>query len=45
MVIENKFELGQDVYLVAERKALFENKCTCDVCLGSGRITYKGVER
>ena len=42
MVIENKFELGQDVYLVAERKALFENKCTCDVCLGSGRITYRG---
>lgn len=42
ITIDNKYELGQEVYFVAQRKEYIQNKCTCDVCLGSGRITYRG---
>lgn len=42
--VDNKFEIGQEVYLVTGRKEYIKNKCTCDVCLGLGIITYKGYE-
>lgn len=42
--INNKFEIGQEVFLITERKERIENKCTCDVCLGLGTVTYKGYE-
>lgn len=42
--IDNKFEIGQEVFLITERKERIENKCTCDVCLGLGTVTYKGYE-
>ena len=42
--VNNKFEIDQEVFLVTEKKVRIENKCTCDVCLGIGTITYKGYE-
>lgn len=42
--IDNKFKIGQEVYLITERKERLENKCTCDVCLGLGTLTCKGYE-
>lgn len=42
--IDNKFTIGQEVFLITERKERIENKCTCDVCLGLGTVTYKGYE-
>ena len=42
--VNNKFEIGQEVFLITERKERIENKCTCDVCLGLGTVTYKGYE-
>lgn len=42
--IDNKFEIGQEVYIVTERKERIESKCTCNVCLGIGIVTYKGYK-
>lgn len=42
--IENKFDVGQEVYLITEEKERIENKCTCDVCVGLGEIVYKGYK-
>lgn len=42
--VNNKFEIGQEVYIITERKERLENKCTCDVCLGIGTLTCKGYE-
>ena len=42
--IDNNFTIGQEVFLITERKERIENKCTCDVCLGVGTVTYKGYE-
>lgn len=42
--INNKFEIGQEVFLITERKVRIEDKRTCDVCLGVGTVTYKGYE-
>lgn len=42
--IENKFEVGQEVYLITEQKERIENKCTCDLCAGLGEIVYKGYK-
>ena len=42
--IYNKFEIGQEVFLITERKVRLEDKRTCDVCLGVGTVTYKGYE-
>ena len=36
----DKFEIGQEVYLITERRERLENKRTCDVCLGLGNVTY-----
>lgn len=42
--IDNKFEIGQEVYLITGRNVRIEDKRTCDVCLGVGTVTYKGYE-
>lgn len=42
--INNKFEIGQEVFLITERKVRIEDKRTCDVCLGVGIVAYKGFE-
>lgn len=42
--VNNKFEIGQEVFLITERKVRIEDKRTCDVCLGVGTVTYKGYE-
>ena len=40
--VNNQYEIGQDVYLVTSKNKLMESKCPCDMCFGTGRITYKG---
>lgn len=42
--VNNKFEIGQEVFLITEIKVRIEDKRTCDVCLGSGTVRYKGYE-
>lgn len=42
--IDNKFTIGQEVFLITERRVRIEDKHTCDVCLGVGTVTYKGYE-
>lgn len=42
--VDNKFDVGQEVYLVTKTKERLENKCTCDVCMGRGKVTYKGYD-
>ena len=42
--VDNKFEIGQEVYLITERRERLENKRTCDVCSGLGNVIYKGYE-
>ncbi|MBR5596632.1 MAG: hypothetical protein IKW30_04405 [Lachnospiraceae bacterium] len=44
LYVDNKFEIGQEVFLITERKVRIEDKRTCDVCLGVGTIIYKGYE-
>lgn len=44
LYVDNKFGIGQEVYLVTKTKERLENKCTCDVCMGRGKVTYKGYE-
>lgn len=39
-----KFEIGQTVYRVYETRKNIEQKVTCDLCLGTGKITYKGYK-
>ena len=41
---DTKFEVGQTVYRVYETRKNIEQKATCDVCLGTGKITYKGYK-
>lgn len=41
---DTKFEVGQTVYRVYETRKNIEQKVTCDVCLGTGKITYKGYK-
>lgn len=40
--VNNKFELNQQVFVVKKEHKTVEKKETCDVCLGEGRIAYKG---
>lgn len=40
--VNNQYEIGQDVYLITSKNKLMERKCPCDMCFGTGRITYKG---
>ena len=42
--VDNKFELNQQVFVVKKEHKTVEKKETCDVCLGEGRITYKGYK-
>lgn len=39
---DTKFEVGQTVYRVYETRKNIEQKVTCDLCLGTRQITYKG---
>ena len=39
---DTKFEVGQTVYRVYETQKDIEQKVTCDLCLGTRQITYKG---
>ena len=39
-----KFELGQEVYVITTEKRVMQNKKTCDMCLGVGRIVHRGYE-
>ena len=41
---DTKFEVGQTVYRVYETRKNIEQKATCDVCLGAGKITYRGYK-
>jgi len=40
--VDNKFELNQQVFVIRKEHRMIEKKETCDICLGNGRITYKG---
>ena len=39
-----KFELGQEVYVITTEKRVMQNKKTCDMYLGVGRIVHRGYE-
>lgn len=40
--VDNKFELNQQVFVIRKEHRTIEKKETCDVCLGEGKISYKG---
>lgn len=40
--VNNKFEVGQEVYVIEEDTRYIERTETCDVCLGDGYFDYKG---
>lgn len=42
ITVDNKFELNQKVFVIRKGRKTIEKKETCDICLGDGRITYKG---
>ena len=42
--VVNKFDLNQKVFVVKKEHKTVNKKETCDVCLGEGRITYKGYK-
>lgn len=42
--VNTKFEVGQEVFLLKETKKTFETKVTCDICFGTGNISYKGYD-
>lgn len=42
--VYNRFKIDQEVFLLTEKKERIETKCTCDVCLGLGKIVYKGYK-
>lgn len=42
--VENKFELNQQVFVIQKEHKRIERKETCNLCLGEGRITYKGYK-
>ena len=44
ITIDNKYELGQEVYVVTKERKTIWNKKTCDMCLGIGRIVHRGIE-
>lgn len=44
ITLDNKFELGQEVYVVNVEKKTIWNKKTCDMCLGVGRIVHRGYD-
>lgn len=39
---KTKFDVGQTVYRVFEIEKTVNQKVTCDICCGDGKITYKG---
>lgn len=40
--VDNKFELNQQVFVIGKEHRTIEKKETCDICLGEGKILYKG---
>ena len=42
--VETKFEVGQEVFLIKKQKKVIETKATCDICFGTGSISYKGYD-
>ncbi len=40
--VDNKFELNQQVFIIRKEHKTVEKKETCDICLGDGKIMYKG---
>lgn len=42
--VDNKFEIGQEVYVITKERKTIWNKKTCDMCLGVGRIVHRGYE-
>ena len=42
--IANKFEVGQEVYIIEERVKSVRLEKRCPICEGVGKIVYKGQE-
>lgn len=42
--VETKFEVGQEIFLIKKQKKVIETKATCDICFGTGSISYKGYD-
>lgn len=40
--VDNKYEVGQEVYVIEEDKRCIEKTETCDICLGDGYFDYRG---
>ena len=40
--VDNKFELNQQVFVIRKEHRTIEKKETCNICLGEGKISYKG---
>lgn len=40
----NKFEIGQEVFVIEKENMVLEEIQTCPVCLGSGNIVHRGYK-
>ena len=40
--VDNKFELNQQVFVIRKEHRTIVKKETCNICLGEGKISYKG---
>ncbi len=44
LTVDNKFEVGQEVYIIEENVKSIRNEKKCPICDGIGKIVYKGYE-
>lgn len=44
ITVDNKFEIGQEVFVVIKEKRMINTKQTCGMCLGEGKIMYRGYK-
>ncbi len=42
--VDNKFEVGQEVFIIEEHVKTIKNEKKCPICDGIGTIEYKGYE-
>ena len=42
--VNNKFEVGQEVFIIEEHVKSIKNEKKCPICGGIGEIVYKGYE-
>ena len=40
--VDNRFEVGQEVYVIKKEKRKIATEKTCDICFGKGIFDYRG---